>query len=250
MARKFITQDLPKCENCAIRKSSLFGEIDTFHLDKVRELRTSQITFNAGDYIYHEGDIPTRAYTLHQGWVSLFKTLEDGGRQILRFALPGDFLSYKSSNRALDHSAIALTDITLCAFPLDRFKTKLADLPELSIAISSVSEMTIQRCYSTLTTIASHNAEVKIAYLLLSLYIRETSLKQNQSEPIHLPITQEDIGDALGLTTIHVNRTFKGLQNKGLIECNNRNLHIPDQTNLAEVAKVNLESLKKLMVVV
>ena len=110
--------------------------------------------------------------------------------------------------------------------------------------------MTIQRCYSTLTTIASHNAEVKIAYLLLSLYIREMSLRQNQSGSIHLPITQEDIGDALGLTTIHVNRIFKVLQNRNLIECKNKSLNIPDQNNLAEVAKVSLESLKKLMVVV
>ena len=50
------TQNLPKCEDCVIRDSALFGELETEQLDKARVLRSAQQTYEAGEYLYHEGD--------------------------------------------------------------------------------------------------------------------------------------------------------------------------------------------------
>ncbi len=242
------TQNLPKCKDCAIRKSALFGELDPKQLDTARALRSSQITYSAGEYLYHEGDEPTKAFTIYTGWVSLFKNLEDGDRQILRFGLPGDFLCYKiGKNRIMDHSAIAISDVTLCAFPIDRFRSVIAELPELAFAISSMNEMVNERCHTALTAIASHPAETKVAYLLLSLYLREQALSEHKKDFVSFPITQEDIGDALGLTSIHVNRVFQSLRKKGLIECKSKCLWVPDPASLANVAKVSLPELARLM---
>lgn len=246
---KSITQNLPQCTDCRIRDSALFGELETEHLDKARKLRSSQLAFTAGEYLYHEGDVPDKAFTLYDGWVSLFKNLENGDRQILRFALPGDFLCYKiGNNKVLDHSAIALSDVTLCAFPIERFRTVISELPELAFAISSITEMVTERCHTALTSIASHPAETKVAYLLLSLYVREAALKKEEVECVPFPVTQEDIGDALGLTSIHVNRVFQSLRKQGLIECKSKCLWVPNQEKLAEVAKISLPEIKKLMV--
>ena len=242
------TQHLPKCKDCAIRSTALFGELETRHLDDARALRSAQVTFEAGEHLYHEGDIPTKAYTLHQGWVILFKNLRSGDRQILRFALPGDFLCYKVGyHNVMDHSAIAVSDVTLCAFPLDRFRDVIGELPELAFAISSITETATQRCHSSLTTIASHPAETKVAFLLLSLFIREMRLRTGES-CIPFPITQEDIADALGLTSIHVNRVFQSLRKQGLIECKNRCLWVPDKNALAKVAKIPLNELEEIMI--
>lgn len=242
------TQNLPKCNSCAIRSASLFGELETKYLDKARALRSAQVSYTAGEHLYREGDTPSKAYTLHQGWVILFKNLHNGSRQILRFALPGDFLCYKvGSHNILDHSAIAVSDVTLCAFPLDRFRDAIAGLPELAFAISSVTETTTQRCHTTLTTIASYPAEAKVAFLLLSLFIREMKLKVGET-CIPFPITQEDIADSLGLTSIHVNRVFQALRKQGLIECKNRCLWVPDKVALAKVARITLPELEHIMI--
>jgi CRP-like cAMP-binding protein len=246
---KSCTQNLPKCEDCAIRNSALFGELETKHLNKARALRSSQVTYQAGEYLYHQGDVPDKAFTIYSGWVSLFKNLEDGNRQILRFGLPGDFLCYKmGKNRALDHGAIALSDVTLCAFPIDRFRTVISELPELAFAISAMTEMINERCHTALTSIASHPAEAKVAYLLLSLFLREQALNRHDDDCVHFPITQEDIGDALGLTSIHVNRVFQSLRKQGLIECKSKCLWVPNQEKLAEVAKISLPEINKLMI--
>lgn len=255
---KSITKNLPKCENCAIRTSALFGELETQQLDKARKLRSSQVYFDAGEYLYHEGETSEKAFTVFNGWVALFKNLENGDRQILRFALPGDFLCYKTGkNKILDHSAVAVSNVTLCAFPIERFHNTIAELPDLAFAISSITEMVTERCHSALTSIASYPAETKVAYLLLSLFIREQSLLKaahNRSlgntdyNCIPFPITQEDVADALGLTAIHVNRVFQSLRKKKLIECKNKCLTVFDDKALAKVAKVHLSDLKRLMV--
>lgn len=248
---KTIKQNLPKCQNCAVREMALFGELETQHLDKARALRTSQIIYSAGEYLYHEGDTPSNALTIYQGWVILFKNLVDGSRQILRFALAGDLLSYKTGKKSrLDHSAIAVTDVTACAFPIQGFNDTIAELPELFFAIHSVTDTTTSRCYSTLTSIAKQTAEAKVAYLLLSLFIRERSLNPENDKGVIFPITQEDVGDALGLTAIHINRVFQSLRKKGLIECRNKNLWVGDQYKLAEIANTDLAELKKLLIAV
>lgn len=241
--------NLPECKTCSIRKAALFGELENEHIDKARELRTCQQTYVAGEYLYHEGDVSDKAFTIYSGWVSLFKNLENGDRQILRFALPGDLLCYKiGRNKKLDHSAMAISDTTLCAFPLDGFRRVIAELPELAFAISAVTEAVTERCHAALTTIASHPAETKVAFLLLSLYLREQSLHDEALDFVKFPITQEDIGDALGLTSIHVNRVFQSLRNKGLIECKNKCLWVLDEHELAEVAKIGINDLKKMMI--
>ena len=245
---KSITQNLPQCADCAIRESALFGELKTKQLDKARKLRSCQVTYSAGEYLYHEGDKADKAYTMYTGWVRLFKNLENGDRQILRFALPGDFLCYKiGHNNVLDHSAVAISDVTMCAFPIDRFRAVISELPDLAFAISSITDMVTERCHTALTSIASHPAEAKVAYLLLSLYVRESHLLNESSDWIPFPITQEDIGDALGLTSIHVNRVFQSLRKQNLIECKNRSLMVRDQDALATVAKVSISELRRLM---
>jgi len=240
--------NLPVCKECAIRSSSLFGELDLKHIDKMQALRSVQLTFEAGEYLYHEGDTPDKAFTVYDGWVVLFKDMKNGDRQILRFALPGDFLCYKvGNNKVVDHSAIAVSKATLCAFPIERFHNAIADLPELAFAISSITDRMTQRCHIVLTSIASHPAESKVAFLLLSLFVREESLSAVDTDCVPFPITQEDIADALGLTSIHVNRVLQSLRKSGMIECKNRCLWVPDKKALAIIAKITLPELEHLM---
>ena len=248
---KITTNNLPQCNECSIRKAALFGEMKTEHLDQVRQLRTCQVTYSANEYLYHEGDTPSRTYTVYKGWIALFKILADGSRQILYFALPGDLICFKAKKESLlDHTAIAISDVTLCSFPTERVRQTIAELPELAFAISSINELFTERCHLNLTTIASYSAETKVAYLLLSLYLRESAINTYPDGYVAFPVTQEDIGDALGLTAIHVNRVYQGLRKKGLIECKRRYLRIIDIPEMERVANVDQQSLRQLMYVV
>ncbi len=241
------TTGLPTCHDCRIRNTALFGELELEQINKIVTLRSEQTLYEAGEYLYYEGDTATRAFTVYEGWVVLFKNLENGERQILSFALPGDFISYETGrNIQYDHSAIAASKVTLCTFPLNRFRECISVLPDLAFAINSIVNTATKRCHSSLTAIASYPAEAKVAALLLSLFIRVTR-GENQSDCIAFPLTQEDIADTLGLSVIHVNRVFQSLRKQGLIECKSRCLTIPDKRALAEKAMSNLEKMEELL---
>jgi len=248
-----ITQHLPRCESCCIREASFMNQLNVNQLSKANAFRSSQEMFAEGEHLYYEGDIAQHIYSVYKGWVILYKSLENGNRQILRFALPGDLLCFKvGRNKVLDHSAIAVSDTSLCTFPIERYKKTVKELPELAVALSSMSSLISERYHSMLTTIASHPAETKVAFLLLSLYIRQCVVSKSRGEAdpdccVHFPIKQEDISDALGITSIHVNRVLQSLRKKGLIECKNKCLKVPDQEALAEVAKIELEVLEEMM---
>ena len=238
------TKNLPACTSCEIRGNALFGELEIKDLDSVRPLRSEQTNYEAGEYLYHEGDIPTKAYTVYEGWLILYKNLDNGERHILSFALVGDFLSFQTGrNIKYDHSAVAVSKVTLCTFPLNRFKKGITKLPDLAFAINTIIHKSTERCHSALTSIASHPAEAKVAFLLLSLFIRSTKNKK-QTECIPFPITQEDISNTLGLTAIHVNRVFQSLRKQKLIHCKNKCLWIPDKIALAKVAKTDFHKLE------
>jgi len=227
------------------------NQIEMNQLGKVHAFRSAQDMFSEGEHLYYEGDTAQHVYTVYKGWVILYKSLENGNRQILRFALPGDLLCFKvGRNKVLDHSAIAVSDTSLCVFPIERFKKTVKELPDLAVALSSMSCLISERYHSMLTTIASHPAETKVAFLLLSLYIRQRTVSGSKDDAdycAHFPIKQEDISDALGITSIHVNRVLQSLRKKGLIECKNKCLKVPDQKALAEVAKIELDVLDELM---
>lgn len=241
-----IKTDLPKCLQCPVRSSALFGMLNTEMLDKVRALRTHQLLLEVGEHLYRQGDEPANAYTVYEGWIMLYKNTHDGDRQILRFALPGEFLGYRVGPTAThDHSAQALSSTKLCSFPIHQILKQASRFTALLEAIQAMNQTTMERCHSSMTTIAHKPAEAKVAYLLLTLYTRERSIRQPVDNCIPFPITQEDIGDTLGLTAIHVNRVMQSLRVKDLIVCHNRCLTVLDFEGLIEVAQMDELEIKQ-----
>lgn len=241
-----ITKGLPKCAQCPVRSSALFGKLNTSMLDKVRELRTHQLVLGVGEHLYRQGEKPSSACTVYDGWLVLYKNTIDGDRQILRFALPGEFLSYKVGTDVVhDHSAQALSSVKLCSFPIPKITEEAGRFAELLVAIQSMNDTTMERCHSSIASIANKPAKARIAYLLLTLYAREQSVRSTAESCIPFPLTQEDIGDALGLTSIHVNRVMQGLRAKGLLACQNRCLTILDQPGLIKVAQMDSHELRQ-----
>lgn len=241
-----IKTGLPKCLQCPVRSSALFGLLNTEMLDKVRALRTHQLLLEVGEHLYRQGDKPSNAYTVYEGWIMLYKNTHDGDRQILRFALPGEFLGYRVGPAAMhDHSAQALSNIKLCSFPIHQILKQASQFTALLEAIQAMNDTTMERCHSTMMTIAHKSAESKVAYLLLTLFTRERSVRAPTNNCIPFPVTQEEIGDALGLTAIHVNRVMQSLREKKLITCQNRCLDILDFVGLIKVAQMDESEIKR-----
>lgn len=228
------------CIRCPVRSLALFQPMVGEQLDEVRKLRSDQYLLQPKDHLYQAGSFPPYSFTLFNGWLILYKLLENGDRQILRFVLPGDFICFRPDpGKPVDHSAQALTHVTVCAFPQKELLETLMRLPELFMRVNQINAMESERCREVLTSVARKPAEGRVAFLLLELFARQQRFYRGK-DAVPLPITQEHIADAMGLTTVHVNRVLQRLRQKGFIQCEKKRLAIGDMAGLAKIAQVDV----------
>ncbi|HGG59533.1 MAG TPA: Crp/Fnr family transcriptional regulator [Gammaproteobacteria bacterium] len=238
-----------KCTTCPIRKMALFQGVPFYRLEWTQRFRESQQNVEARKQIYLEQTPPTHAYTLFSGWVALYKTLDNGKRQILRIALPGDMLGFQvAGDGTATHSAEALTQVKLCTFPRSTIPTMLREQPEIASRLVEMSSRDMAICQQHLVCTGKKDARQRLAYLLAETFHRvrrQTPADYDaETNSIFFPITQEDLGDTVGLTNVHVNRTLKQMENEGILRCRQRRLEILDEDRLTEIGQFDKNVLE------
>lgn len=197
--------------------------------------------FTAGQDIFRAGDRCSAAYSLVEGWACLYELLPDGRRQILHFALPGAILYFRAPHQELaSYSAQALTSAVVRVFTNDELVARSREDPEIGFRLAQLISRDRGFSYSHLTSTGRRTAHERVALLLLELFIRwKSQWPSPPVEEMHLPLTQEHIADAMGLTGVHVNRVLRDLRNDRVLEFHYRRLRIIDFDKLMEIAGVD-----------
>ncbi len=225
------------CTECPVRRLALFHGVEEKDLAWTQSYRSSQYKVAPRKEIYREGRTSDFMFTLYHGWVAFYKTLGNGKRQILRVALPGDMLGFQANlNAVMTHSAVALTEAVLCAFPRKDMPELLRNNLSVAKRLTELNARDMNICQTRLVTIGQQSAIERIAFFCTELFHRVRSIyQQPEAMEVFFPLSQEDIGDATGLTKIHVNRTLKALREQGLMEISSRTLKIHDLKALEEL---------------
>ena len=151
-------------------------------------------------------------YVNHNGWLLRYKILHGGSRQIIDFILPGQIFGLQAClfKNAL-YSVAAITESSLSEIPFEMIDNVFERSPRLARALfwSAISETAIVGEH--LVDAARRSAYERISHLLLELFVRLKGSGVADDMSFELPLTQELIGDAVGLTTVHVNRTMRSL---------------------------------------
>ena len=165
----------------------------------------------------------------HDGWLLRYKILHNGDRQILDFILPGQIFGLQACLfKTSLYSVATITEASLSSIPLDAIDRVFERTPTLAKALfwSALCESAIVAEH--LIDTGRRSAYERVSHLLLELFVRLklTGLTDNLS--FDMPLTQELIGGALGLTTVHVNRTFRSLREDKLISIDGKCVTILD----------------------
>jgi len=175
-------------------------------------------------------------YNLLDGWIALYRFEQQGRRQILDFALPGSFIGFEPDfSRALLHGAECITDVSVCVFPKSGFHELMESHPPLSRRLLYLISRDKMIAQDHLTNVGSRSAQARIAHLLLSLHIRATQTDGTRETSI--PLTQNHIADALGLTTVYVSQTLKRLREQNVLIFKAGKLEILEPDALADIAE-------------
>ncbi len=178
-------------------------------------------------------------YALAEGWVALYKLLEDGRRQILHFALPGAVLGFVTG-QVMTYSAQALTPVVVCVIPRRNLYSVFRNHPEIGMQLAWLVSRDRNLAYDHLSSIGRQSARERVAHLLLELFIRyRMQWPGHRIEEMHLPLTQEHVGDATGLTGVHVNRVLRDLGKDGIVKFHYKRLQILNPDKLIDVAGID-----------
>jgi CRP-like cAMP-binding protein len=166
-----------------------------------------------------------------------YRILHDGRRQILNIALPGDFVGFPACffESAL-YSIGALTDTVLAPIPFATLLGLFGEQPRLAAAIfwSFASEAAIYTEH--LTDVGRRSALERVAHFLLELLTRFQIIGLADECSFPMPLTQELIGDALGLSVPHVSRTLRQLRDDQLVRVEAHRVTIKDVDALSALA--------------
>jgi CRP/FNR family transcriptional regulator, anaerobic regulatory protein len=203
------------CTECEIRRLAVCAALDKADLRELAHFGR-HVHFGAGETVFSQEEMTTSFYNLVEGVMRLYKLLPDGRRQIIGFALPGDFLGMAVSSRH-NSSADAIGQVELCQFSKSAFARFSERSPDLLRRINELAVRELSQAQDHMVVLGRRSAEEKVATFLIGWRDRLVQIA-GPSQRVSLPMSRQDIADYLGLTIETVSRTFTKFERDGVIE--------------------------------
>lgn len=203
------------CCDCSVRRFSICAALDKTELRELEPL-SHHVHFAPRETVFGQEELATSFYNLLVGVMRLYKLLPDGRRQIVGFALPGDFVGLTASPRH-GFSADAIGPVTVCRFSRTSFAHFTEDRPHLLRRINEFVVRELSQAQDQMVLLGRRTAEEKVATFLVG-WRNRLAQPAGHTTIIPLPMSRQDIADFLGLTIETVSRTFTKLERDGVIE--------------------------------
>lgn len=223
-------------DSCIVHQFNLLADLNEKEIDLLRVLERDARDYAMGEMIRDEGDEACNFFTVRSGWAYASRVLADGERQILDIFLPGQVMGLREVgfNQSLSRF-VALTDVVACPFPKKRLTEIFDEAPRMSdlffLIMAREQSMLIER----IINIGRRPAAERLAHFIIEMKVR---LNQPAHE-FELPMNQQIIGDALGLSAVHISRTFKRLREDGHLSLEEGMVRIRNLDALVEFAGFN-----------
>ncbi len=227
------------CRACPLRLSGAFAPVSRSEIAALQAYKTGHLEFAAGrDMLPRVGK--GHFYTLFSGWAFRYALVDGGERQILNFLLPGDLFGFERVFGAPPHyGVLSATVAELCVFPAAGFAKFAEANPRLAMEIARLAYSDARLADLRMTTLGRRPADARTAALFIELYDRMVDRRMIHGEAIRVPVTHEQLADALGLTSVYVSRTLQLLDRQGLAHFERGTLVIRDLSGLRALAGAN-----------
>jgi CRP-like cAMP-binding protein len=194
----------------------------------------------ASAHIVRDGDVPEYCTLLLSGFAYRYKLTGEGGRQIISLHCAGEFLDLQNSFLGVaDHSVQMLTEGEVALIPPGTIEQLALSNPAIARAlwIDSLIDAAIFREW--VVNVGRRDSRTRVAHLLCEFSLRLEAAGLASNHTYELPMTQEQLADAVGLTSVHVNRVLKQLGEEGLISRDRRAIVITDWNRMRQAGDFN-----------
>jgi CRP-like cAMP-binding protein len=218
-----------------LRKLEYWGALSPSDQGALLALPYTLRTIEPRQHIVREGDRATHTCVLLSGFAFRHKIVGDGGRQILSIHMTGDMIDLQNSLLGIaDHSVQALTTAKVAFIPREAVVKLAFDCPAVGLALWQDTLVDGSIFREWIANVGRRDARTRLAHLLCEFALRLEAAGEGELTRWELPMTQEHLGDCTGLTSVHVNRTLKGLEEDELISRSSRSVTIENWKSLAQ----------------
>ncbi|MFC5390420.1 Crp/Fnr family transcriptional regulator [Brevundimonas bullata] len=191
----------------------------------------------------HVDIVLEHAYTEHsilllEGFTARYSTLADGRRQITEINVAGDFVDLHSLlMKQMDHGVVTLCPCVIAHAPHSRLRRLTEEHAHLTrlLWLDTIVDAAIHRQW--LVAMGRRSGLGHLAHLVCELFTRLSAVGLTEGQTFNLPLTQTVLSDALGLSTVHVNRLIAELRREGLVRWSNPQVEILDWPRLSQIAE-------------
>ena len=176
---------------------------------------------------------------LVEGWAASAVTFSNGTRQLVSINLPGDLLGLPalSVEEPID-DVVALGEVSVRSVPLSALTILFEKHPRLAAVLFLIAQEERVLAMERIALMGQTVAKARLAALFVRLNEKLGKSDENWPDRFHLPLTQQDLADLIGISTVHVNGILQELRSEGIIRLANREFQILDRTALITLAGV------------
>ncbi|KLK92371.1 Crp/Fnr family transcriptional regulator [Microvirga vignae] len=215
--------------NALLRKLSSVADLSDEEKQAVLDLPMNVKVVDADTDIVRDGERPSVCALILSGFVCRYKILPDGKRQIMGFYIPGDIPDLQSLHlHVMDNSVGALVGSSIASIPHQNLRDVLRRYPNLGDILWRDALIDAAIFREWMIGLGRRSAYQRMAHVLCELQIRLKAVRLARENGCDVPVTQNEFADALGLSTVHVNRVLQDLRKDGLIVLRGSTLEIPD----------------------
>jgi CRP-like cAMP-binding protein len=211
---------------------------------KLEAISARRIAVGAHKDIIRECDKPDDVHLVMEGLACRYKMMPGGRRAIMALMLPGDFCDLDVAILShMDHTIGTLTPCSLVEIPRATVNELVDQHPHIARALRWATLVDEAVLREWLANTGQRAADRQMAHLLCELRVRLAVVGLADANGMHLPMTQQDLGDTLGISTVHVNRVLQQLKELDLVRLQGRDVLIPDLARLERFGEFNPDYL-------
>jgi CRP-like cAMP-binding protein len=236
MAHSMVERDVPLL--WLTRKLKRIGQLDADDASRLASLPLRIERIPRHRELVREGAAPEQCCLLASGFACRYKETETGARQIVSFHLRGDLLDIQHLLLArADHSLQTITEATVAWIPKPELLRLAWERPNVGKALWRDTLIDASIFREWVLNVGRRDAKSRVAHMLCEFVVRCEAVGLGTAANFEFPMTQEQIGDATGLTTVHVNRTLKSLDADGALVRDRNRFQVVDWKRLCGIAE-------------
>ena len=219
------------CRECPLAACPGLRPHDPEETPHIQRFKQGEVRLDRGEILIEQDLTRGGLFTLLDGVMMRYRTLEDGRRQIVNFMFPGDLIGLEAAfGENASHSVEALLAARLCVFDSPRYYDLIVARPSLGYDITWLAAKEETALEEHLVALGRRSARERVAYLAVWLLerARGTCMAVADRNRLEVSITQAQIADMLGLSLVHTNRTIKALERQGLVLWRQGSIEVSD----------------------